>query len=101
MKIGIYQLKFINSIFCKHDQFHLTEDPVDNDKDFMINWDRDEDEDTSQDEVIPLEDHHDDDEDQWDGDNNVNLKVDEYENDALWEGNKLSNQYISLGKYCR
>jgi hypothetical protein len=67
----------------------------------MINWDRDEDEDTSQDEVIPLEDHHDDDEDQWDGDNNVNLKVDEYENDALWEGNKLSNQYISLGKYCR
>jgi hypothetical protein len=37
----------------------------------------------------------------WDGDNNVNLKVDEYENDALWEGNKLSNQYISLGKYCR
>lgn len=97
MKIDIYQLKFINSIFCKHDQFHLTEDAVDNGKDLMINWDRNEEEDTYQDEVIPL----DDDEDQWDGDNNVNLKVDEEENDAFWEGNKLSNQYISLGKFCR
>lgn len=90
MKIGIYQLKFSNILFCKLDQFHLTEDPVD-DNDFIINWDGDEDEDTSQDEVIPLED---DDETQWDGDNNVNLKVDEDENDALWEGNKLSSQYI-------